>query len=76
MTTVSDALGGALTHQVVHARARTSRLLKSVGVWSLTSVTRSVLDVFEYARGTRGVRRRSSLSLPWSTQVAACGAGT
>ncbi|KAK9709490.1 Mitochondrial distribution and morphology protein 31, mitochondrial precursor [Basidiobolus ranarum] len=50
---LSEEVGKAFAQLVQDERER-NRRLKRVGLWSLQSITRSLISLFEYARGTRG----------------------
>ncbi|KAK9659871.1 Mitochondrial distribution and morphology protein 31, mitochondrial precursor [Basidiobolus ranarum] len=49
---LSEEVGKAFAQLVQDERER-NRRLKRIGLWSLQSVTKSLISLFEYARGTR-----------------------
>ena len=52
-------MGKRISHLVLDEGERTRRL-KNVGIWSLSSVSKKVLALLEYARGIRGWMHFSS----------------
>lgn len=53
MDNLSTELGKAWANLVADERER-NRKLKRVGLWGLQSMTRNIVSVYDYARGSRG----------------------
>jgi mitochondrial distribution and morphology protein 31 len=53
MDRVSESVGVAFVNLTLDQAERNKRL-KRVGLWGIQEVTRNVLSVYDYARGSRG----------------------
>ncbi|KAJ3412084.1 Mitochondrial distribution and morphology protein 31, mitochondrial precursor [Chytridiales sp. JEL 0842] len=61
---IGEEIGRAMTESVLNERERT-RQLKRVGLWSLQSVTKNLVNAVDYARGAKGYENWMNFGSPW-----------